>query len=250
MITEEIYYSSNIGCNRRMLVYTPKNYGGEPLPVLYLTHGISQTEEDWDSLCGASEILDRNIESGKAAPMLAVMVNGRAMENDRRQEDSFGLENVRAFMDFEPDLINGVLPCIESRYNTINDRKSRAIAGLSMGGYQSVNFGLTHLNKFAYIGGFSPAPATDAKRCASEFLRRGNYNEAELKSIIELIYLSNGTHEKGGEGIFGEFYTCSKRVMDYMLPLEVNCIHEFYEGGHEPTVWSKSLESFIGMIFK
>lgn len=246
-VKEETYYSDITKTNRRMLVYVPKT--DKKLPVLYLMHGISQTEDDWNNMCNASEILDRNINNGFAKPMIAVMVNGRADIDDGRPEDKFGLRNVRAFMNFETEFIHSVIPYIDTKYNTVAGRESRAVAGFSMGGYQSVNFGLSNLDKFSYIGGFSPAPAADAKNCALDFLRANGYKEKDLQRFINLMLITNGTEENGGDGIFGNFYEYSKRIYNYLKPLGVNCEHRFYPGGHEACVWSKSLEDFIKMIF-
>lgn len=247
MINEEFYTAPASTVQKRMLVYTPPGYIGEPLPVLYLLHGISQTEESWEEQCGASEILDKAITEGSARPMIAVMPNGRAVEGGALPGEKFGLENVRSFMDFESELISVILPEIDKRYPTLPDRNSRAVTGFSMGGYQSVNFGLAHLDKFAYVGGFSPAPSADAKYSLREFMN--DNADTDINSMLKLFYLSNGTAEKGGEGIFGEFATVSERCLEYMSRTDIRCVYETYPGGHEPTVWRQSLYSFIQKIF-
>ena len=103
-------------------------------------------------------ILDNLIADGKAVPMIVVMPNGRAQKNDRAEGNVFA--SAPAFAVFEKDLLDDVIPAIESRYSVIADSRGRAIAGLSMGGGQSLNFGLGHLDTFAWIGGFSSAPNT------------------------------------------------------------------------------------------
>src|SRR6476659_2480487 len=92
--------------------------------------------------------------------MIVVMPNGRAMKDDRSGGNVFEKERVEAFATFEKDLLNDLIPFIEKKYPVIADREHRAIAGLSMGGGQSLNFGLGNLDKFAWIGGFSSAPNT------------------------------------------------------------------------------------------
>ena len=247
-ITEEFYETETSSIPKRMLVYTPPHYGGERLPVLYLTHGIGQTEISWIEKCGADSVFDDAILCGEAEPFIAVMVNGRASEGGAIPGEKFGLMNIRVFMDFEYELISRVIPEVDSRYNTDARREGRAIAGFSMGGYQSVNFGLEHLDKFAYIGGFSPAPAVDPKSCAESFLA-ANRN-ADIKKLLRLFYLSNGALETGGEGIFGEFSKYSLRCLEYMDSIGIECVYETFEGGHEAAVWKRSLESFIRLLRK
>lgn len=103
-------------------------------------------------------MLDNLIADGKAKPMIVVMPNGRAQENDRTEGNV--MASAPAFAVFERDLLDDVIPAIESRYRVKAERESRALAGLSMGGGQSLNFGLGHLDTFAWVGGFSSAPNT------------------------------------------------------------------------------------------
>lgn len=247
-IAEEFYETRTSSVPKRMLVYTPPCYSGESLPVLYLTHGIGQSEISWIEKCGADSVFDEAILSGASKPFIAVMVNGRAYEAGEIPGDKFGLMNIRVFMDFESELISRVIPTIDERYNTVGDRTGRAIAGFSMGGYQSVNFGLAHLDKFSYIGGFSPAPAVDPKSCVESFL--SNNTHADIKKLLHLFYLSNGTEETGGDGIFGEFSKYSLRCIEYMNSVGIECVYETFEGGHEAAVWKHSLENFIRLLWK
>ena len=110
------------------------------------------------ALCQPDVLLDNLIADGKAVPMIVVMPNGRAQKNDRAEGDIFADD--AGFAAFERDLLDDVIPSIESRYSRPGDREHRALAGLSMGGGQSLNFGLAHLDTFAWVGGFSSAPNT------------------------------------------------------------------------------------------
>jgi enterochelin esterase-like enzyme len=92
--------------------------------------------------------------------MIVVLPNGRAIKDDRRGGNIMAPDKVQGFAVFEKDLLNDLIPFIEKKYPVIADREHRAIAGLSMGGGQSLNFGLGNLDKFAWIGGFSSAPNT------------------------------------------------------------------------------------------
>ena len=125
---------------------------------LYLLHGIGGDETEWERFAHPDILLDNLIADGKAVPMIIVMPNGRAQKDDRAGPNA--MATAPAFATFERDLLDDVIPAIQSRYSTYTNRESRALAGLSMGGGQSLNFGLTHLDTFAWIGGFSSAPNT------------------------------------------------------------------------------------------
>ena len=141
------------------MCYTPPNYSkDQEYPVLYLLHGIGGDETEWQRFCKPEVILDNLIADHKTVPMIVVMPNGRAQKNDRAEGNVFAA--APAFAKFEADLLDDVIPAIESRYSVRADREHRALAGLSMGGGQSLNFGLSHLDTFAWIGGFSSAPNT------------------------------------------------------------------------------------------
>ena len=153
------YESKTVGAQRKMQVYTPPGYANDKkYPVLYLLHGIGGDETEWQRFVHPEVLLDNLIADGKALPMIVVMPNGRAQKNDRAEGNIFAA--APAFATFERDLLDDVIPAIESRYSTFPDCDNRALAGLSMGGGQSLNFGLTHLDTFAWVGGFSSAPNT------------------------------------------------------------------------------------------
>src|SRR5437764_1837941 len=142
-----------------MNVYTPPGYSAEKkYPVLYLLHGIGGDETEWQRFAHPNFILDNLLAGGKAEPMIVVMPNGRAQKNDRPEGNIYAA--APAFAAFEQDLLKDVIPAIESRYAVQADREHRALAGLSMGGGQTLNFGLAHLDTFAWVGGFSSAPNT------------------------------------------------------------------------------------------
>ncbi|MCB1126788.1 MAG: esterase family protein, partial [Verrucomicrobiae bacterium] len=153
------YESKSVGTTRKMNVYTPPGYSTDrKYPVLYLLHGIGGDETEWQRFATPNLLLDNLIADGKAMPMIIVMPNGRARQNDRAEGNVFA--SAPAFAAFEKDLLDDVIPTIESRYSVQADREHRGLAGLSMGGGQSLNFGLGHLDAFAWVGGFSSAPNT------------------------------------------------------------------------------------------
>ena len=143
-----------------MQVYRPPGYSADKkYPVLYLLHGIGGDETEWQRFATPDVILDNLLADQKVMPMIVVMPNGRAQTNDRAEGDVF--RGAAAFENFEQDLLKDVIPAIEARYSVQADREHRALAGLSMGGGQSLNFGLGHLDTFAWVGAFSPAPNTE-----------------------------------------------------------------------------------------
>ena len=155
------YDSKTVGNKRKMLVYTPPGYSAaKKYPVLFLLHGSGGDETGWRRFTAPDVIFENLLADGKWVPMVVVFPNGRAQPNDRAEGDLF--KAAPDFENFEGDLFNDVIPFIESHYSVMSDREHRALAGLSMGGGQSLNFGLSHLDTFAWIGAFSPAPNTRA----------------------------------------------------------------------------------------
>jgi enterochelin esterase-like enzyme len=149
------YISKTVGVSRRALIYTPPGYSKKKkYAVLYLLHGIGGDEKEWLNGGHPQIILDNLYAENKIEPMIVVMPNGRAMKDDRATGNIMAPDKVQAFANFEQDLLNDLIPYIEKNFPVIKDRESRAIAGLSMGGGQSLNFGLGNLNEFAWVGGF------------------------------------------------------------------------------------------------
>lgn len=153
------YDSKSVGNKRKALVYTPPGYSADQkYSVLYLLHGIGGDEEEWRRGGQPNVILDNLIADKKAVPMIVVMPNGRAQPDDRPGPNA--MATAPAFGVFDQDLLGSLIPFIQSKYSAKTDRESRALAGLSMGGGQSLNFGLGNLDTFAWVGGFSSAPNT------------------------------------------------------------------------------------------
>jgi enterochelin esterase-like enzyme len=156
-----VYNSKTVGNDRKALVYLPPGFSkNKKYPVLYLLHGIGGDEKEWLIHGQPQVILDNLFAENKTEPMIVVLPNGRAMKDDRATGNIFDKEKVDAFATFEQDLLKDLIPYIEKKYPVIRDREHRAIAGLSMGGGQSLNFGLGNLDIFAWVGGFSSAPNT------------------------------------------------------------------------------------------
>ncbi len=231
-----IYYSKTVGVNRKAVIYTPPSFNkANKYPVLYLLHGIGGDEREWLNGGQPQVILDNLYSENKIEPMIVVMPNGRAMKNDRATGNIFDRDKVEAFTTFEKDLLNDLIPFIEKKYPVIKDADHRAIAGLSMGGGQSLNFGLGNLNKFAWVGGFSSAPNT---KKPEELVPDPDVAKTKLK----LLWLSCG--DKDNLILF------SKRTSDYLQTNKVPHIYYVDHGYHDFNVWKNSLYMFSQLLFK
>jgi enterochelin esterase-like enzyme len=228
------YDSKSVGATRKLNVYTPPGYSkDEKYPVLYLLHGIGGDETEWQRFAAPDVVLDNLIADGKASPMIVVMPNGRAQKNDRAEGDVF--KHAPAFAAFEQDLLKDVIPTIESRYSVRADREHRAIAGLSMGGGQSLNFGLKHLDTFAWVGAFSAAPNT---RPATELVPDPEAARAKLK----LLFLSCGKRD----GLM----RVSQGVHAHLKANDVPHTWHVDGNAHDPPHWKNSLYHFAQRIFR
>lgn len=228
------YDSKTVGTRRKMQVYTPPGYSNaKKYPVLYLLHGIGGDETEWQRYATVDVLLDNLIADGKAVPMIVVMPNGRAQKDDRPIGNVFA--SAPAFETFEFDLLNDVIPVIELRYSVHTNRESRAIAGLSMGGGQSLNFGLKYLDKFAWIGGFSSAPNT---KPPAELI----HDPEDAKQKLKLLLLSCGNKD-GLIRISQEFH-------GYLKEKGIQHIWHVDGNGHDPTHWRNTLYHFVQLLFR
>lgn len=228
------YDSKSVGNKRKALVYTPPGYSADrKYPVLYLLHGIGGTEEEWRRGGNPNVILDNLIADKKAVPMIIVMPNGRAQTDDRPGPNA--MATAPAFGVFDKDLLGSVIPFIESKYSVIQDRESRALAGLSMGGGQSLNFGLGNLDTFAWVGGFSSAPNT---KPGAELVPDPEKATKQLK----LLYVSCGNKD----GLI----RISQNVHAYLKEKNVPHIWHVDEHAHDFQHWKKALYQFSQLIFK
>lgn len=228
------YESKTVGTTRKMNVYTPPGYtADEKYPVLYLLHGIGGDETEWQRFATPDILLDNLIADGKAEPMIIVMPNGRAQKNDRAEGNV--MASAPAFAVFERDLLDDVIPAIESRYSVDPSREKRALAGLSMGGGQSLNFGLTHLDTFAWVGGFSSAPNT---KSPAELVP----DPEAVKKQLKLLWLSCGNKD----GLI----RISQGMQRHLKENDVPHIWNVDGNGHDGTHWRNNLYHFAQKLFK
>jgi enterochelin esterase-like enzyme len=230
------YFSKTVGNERRSQIYLPPGYSKKKkYPVLYLLHGIGGDEKEWLNGGSPQNILDNLFAEGKVEPMIVVMPNGRAMKDDRAVGNIFDSAKVQAFANFEKDLLNDLIPYIQKNYPVYTDREHRAIAGLSMGGGQSLNFGLENLDRFAWIGAFSAAPNTKSPEQLVP-------NPDLARQKIALLFISCGASD--GLLIF------SQRTHEYLQKNHVPHIYYVEPGVHDFKVWKNGLYMFSQLIFK
>ena len=228
------YDSKSVGNKRKAVVYTPPGYSADrKYPVLYLLHGIGGDENEWRRGGHPEIILDNLIAEQKAVPMIIVMPNGRAQTDDSPGPNA--MATAPAFGKFDKDLLGDLIPFVESKYSVQKDRESRALAGLSMGGGQSLNFGLANLDTFAWIGGFSSAPNT---KPPAELVPDPEKAAKQLK----LLYVSCGNKD----GLI----RISQGVHAYLKEKNVPHIWHVDEHAHDFQHWKKGLYNFSQLIFK
>jgi enterochelin esterase-like enzyme len=241
------YDSKSLGTRRNMFVYTPAGYSTQQkYPVLYLLHGIGGDYHEWLNY-GAEHILNNQMADGKMPRMIVVFPNGDANVNVENQAanrngpgrggrggaggggfDSWGAP-------FENDLMRDVIPYIESHYPVFTDREHRALAGLSMGGGQALNIGLSHIDLFAWVGGFSPAPNTKAP---AQLLT----DPAAAKAKLKLLWLSCGNKD----GLI----RISQGVHNYLKEKNVPHIWHVDGNAHDGIEMANNLYLFGQHVFK
>jgi enterochelin esterase family protein len=228
------YDSKTVGVRRKMVIYTPPGYSADQTyPVFYLLHGIGDTETGWTQH-DAHVILNNLIADGKIVPMIVVMPNGRASA-DPPPANIFDRSQFAAFANLENELLNDIIPYVESHYSVQADREHRALAGLSMGGGQSLNFGLSNLDSFAWIGGFSSAPNTQP---AHELIAE----PAATAGKLRLLWISCGDSDRL-MNISRDFH----KALD-----EMNIPHVWHvdSGGHTWDVWKNDLYLLAQRLFR
>jgi enterochelin esterase-like enzyme len=227
------YDSTTVGIKRKAQVYTPPGYSKDKkYPVLYLLHGIGGDEKEWTRGGKANVILDNLHADKKVVPMIVVLPNGRASKT-LTAKSPFQQQSP-AFAAFEKDLLTDLIPFIEKTYSVQSDRESRALAGLSMGGGQSLNFGLGNLDTFAWVGGFSSAPNT---RKADQLVK------SDTAKKLKVLWLSCG--DKDG------LMRISQGFHDTLEQKNVPHLWHIHAGkGHDFSAWKADLYRFAPLLFR
>ncbi len=235
------YWSTVEQRMRQCYVYTPAEYETNPeqrFPVMYLQHGMAENETGWHQQGRMANILDNNIADGKSVPMIVVMDNGNcdygigAKPGETHQE--FGAS-------FFEVIVKDIIPYVDKTFRTKTDRESRAMAGLSWGGWQSFNIAMTNTDKFAWLGSFSGAlfmvAAGDVKTTFN-----GVWADADkFNQSFHPIFIGTGSEENLG----------SQAVNEKLNAAGIKTSWYLSEGtAHEWLTWRRCFNEFAQQVFK
>ena len=226
------YPSKSTGSLRRLTVYTPPNYdqSHDRLPVLYLCHGANADETAWTRLGRANLILDNLLAAGKIKPFLVVMPFGYGVPpGTGGGGDSNAL--------FSRDLIEDVIPYVQSHYRAETTRDRRAIVGLSMGGGQALSIGLNHLELFSHVGGFS-----SGLRVADFPKTYVNLTAKDANQKLKLLWVGCGAQDGA--------FAASKSFSEFLKERGVRHTFRESEGAHTWIVWRRYLNEVAPLLFR
>jgi enterochelin esterase family protein len=259
-VAEVTYYSTTLGTFRRMHVYTPPGYeqGNGKYPVFYLLHGAGDSDDSWTSVGRAGFIMDNLIAARKAKPMIVVMTAGHTV----RGANAGGVTG-QAADDFVKEFTTDVMPYVSKNYRALTDRANSAIAGLSMGGMQTLNIAIPRLDRFAYIGVYSsgligafatggrgnaPAPASaplpNAANGAAEWERQNAaaLGNTGLKKGLKLVWFSTGKDDF--------LIDTTNATVDLLKKHGFNVSYKVSPGGHTWINWRNYLYEFAPQLFQ
>ena len=248
-VAEVPYYSSTLKKFRRMHVYTPPGYekGQGEYPVFYLLHGAGDCDDSWTSVGRAGVILDNLIAAGKAKPMIVVMPAGHT--GQFRFGGGGGNSFQKQMDEFAEDFANDVRPYVEKNYRVKADRSNRAIAGLSMGGAQTLNVAFDKLPDYGYIGVYSSgvfgivggfgggAPSTQW-----EDAHKATLDDAALKKGLKLVWFGCGKEDF--------LVQTSKATVEMLKKHKFDVTEKDTDGGHTWLNWRDYLAEFAPMLFQ
>jgi enterochelin esterase family protein len=241
VLHRHFYRSTVVGDDRDFYVYTPPGYDAgskDGYPVLYLLHGFSDDASGWTAVGRAHVILDNLIAQGKARPMLVVMPLGygapEILSLGFRSTRDPGVRQ-RNIDSFREALLVEVIPEVERAYRAAQGRDSRAIAGLSMGGGQSLATGLHTLDRFSWIGAFSSGLDED-------FAPRYQALDAKANAQVRLLWIACGTEDR--------LLEVNRKFHQLLEGKQIR--HTWIEtpGGHTWMVWRRNLAAFVPLIFR
>ncbi len=258
------YYSTALKRFRRMHIYTPPGYelGKGKFPVFYLLHGAGDCDDVWTSEGRAGFILDNLIAERKARPMIVVMPAGHTSTSTARAgapAAPAGQSAAPPRDEFAEDFVIDIMPYVEKNYRVLNDRRQRAIAGLSMGGSQTLNIAFSHLDKFSYIGVFSSgavlggargrgaapgatAAAAPAPESTWEQQHRAMLGNAALKKGVRLLWLSTGVDD----GLIAN----TRSTVDMLKKHGFAPVFKESPGAHTWINWRNYLHEFAPLLFQ
>jgi len=239
-IHHHFYKSGVVGDQRDFYVYTPPGYdarGKQTYPVLYLLHGFSDDASGWTAVGRANVILDNLIAQGKTKPMLVVMTLGYGAPEILRGGFLRSPEvRDRNFAKFSEALLSEVLPRVESAYLVKKDRNSRAIAGLSMGGSESLLTGLNNLDKFTWVGAFSSGGIPD------DFEKDFPKLDSKANEQLKVLWIACGVDDR--------LIELNRKLRSWLETKGVHKVDVETPGMHTWMVWRRNLVAFSELLFR
>src|SRR5215469_6717585 len=242
-VHHHFYRSAVANDDRDVYVYTPPGYDSKvktSYPVLYLLHGYSDDASGWTSVGRANVILDNLIARGTAKPMIVVMPLGYGTMEIVRAGWG-GISNhpevrERNLSKFREALLTEVMPRVENEYRIIKDRNSRAIAGLSMGGSESLLTGLNNLDKFAWVGAFS------AGGLPEPFEKDFPSLDPKANQPMKLLWIACGTEDR--------LITANRNLREWLKSKGIPHTDIETSGMHTWMVWRRNLAEFAPLLFR
>jgi enterochelin esterase family protein len=224
------------GETRAIWIYTPPGYAQstKKFPVLYLLHGSNDTAAGWTTAGNANFVLDNLLAAGKMTPMIVVMPFGHATPFGV-PTPAGGVSNDALFEDY---VLKDVIPTVEARYRVAPGRENRAIAGLSMGGGQSLRIGLGHVDLFSAVASFSGAIPQDFETRFAGLLKDANGTNQKLKTL----WIGCGRQDS--------LFPRSQNLADLLEKYHVRRVFYPTDGVHNYTVWRKYLAEFAPLLFR
>jgi enterochelin esterase family protein len=251
-ISEVHYYSTALKTDRRMHVYLPPGYetSSRRFPVFYLLHGAGDSDDSWSTVGRAGFILDTLIAAKKAKPMVVVMPAGHV-----RAQQGNPVSNA-ATDAFVSDFVTDIMPLVQKNYRVLTDRASTAIAGLSMGGNQTLNIAIPNLEKFGYIGVYSsglfgafPAAGRGGAAAAApagggnewESRNAAKLDDANAKKGLRLFWFATGKDDF--------LIDTTRQTVELFKNHGFSPVYKISEGGHTWLNWRDYLTEFAPMLF-
>ncbi len=240
-VREVWYPSSTLDMMRRMRVYTPPGYdkGNAKYPVFYLLHGAGDDDSGWNSIGRAGFIIDNLIAAGKAKPMIVVMPNGSMpLPPQTGMPNGQTMNRMRDL--FSSELLKDVMPMVEKTYRTLNKPENRALAGLSMGGFQTLDITMTHPELFNYVGvfssGFFGASVDEAETKYAKVLNDPSFNKDKKVFWIAI-----------GKDDF--VMDANKKTLALLDKHNIKYQYKESSGGHTWINWRQYLSEYVPLLF-
>jgi len=242
-VHHHFYRSAVVGDDRDYFVYTPPGYdpsAKKVYPVLYLLHGYSDDASGWTAVGRANIILDNLIAQGKAKPMMIVMTLGYGAPEIVSRTPTAGLRDPslrdRNYTRFRDALFTEVIPQVEKEYRAATDRNARAIAGLSMGGAESLFVGLNALERFGWVGSFS------AGGLSEDFDKTFPKLDSKANSELRLLWIACGTDDR--------LIAVNRKFREWLKAKDIRVTEIETPGAHTWMVWRRNLTTLASLLFQ